>query len=179
VQVVNRFHEVYARDTLFQQDRINAIAELFAEDAVISSLKSGSVYLSGRAAIAESFLKTAASPVEVSKRIFVEPCAPSSSSSSPSFSYLLDLHRAGSAPGLGDKLKDAALLYRVQGPLITAIWGAAESERLAQDPQLSRELLLASKTWRQAGDVIRRERPLDAEASQAHYHNYDQMETWG
>jgi len=183
VQVVNRFHEVYAKDTLFQQDRINAIAELFAEDARISSLKTGSQYLAGRAAIAESFQKTAASPVEVSKRIFVEPSTASStiasSSSSTSCSYLLDLHRAGSAPGLGDKLKDAALLYRVQGPFITAIWGAADSERLAQDLQLSRELLLASRSWRLAADLIRREQPLDERASQAHYHNYDQMETWG
>lgn len=164
VQVVNRFHEVYAKDTLFQQDRITAIAELFAEDARISSLKTDSQYLAGRAAIGESFQKTAASPVEVSKRIYIEPSAASASSSSASCSYLLDLHRAGSAPGLGDKLKDAALLYRVQGSCITAIWGAA---------------LLASKSWRLAGDLIRREQPLDAQASQAHYHNYDQMETWG
>jgi hypothetical protein len=72
VQVVNRFHDVYAQDTLFQSDRLKNIAQLFTADAAICSLKTGAVYLNGREAIYDSFAKTTAAPTTISKRIYFE-----------------------------------------------------------------------------------------------------------
>jgi hypothetical protein len=72
VQVVNRFHDVYAQDTLFQSDRLKNIAQLFTADAAICSLKTGAVYLNGREAIYDSFAKTTAARTTISKRIYFE-----------------------------------------------------------------------------------------------------------
>ena len=188
IQVVNRFHDVYATDTLFAKDRIAALSDLFAATATIRSLKTDAEYLSGRESIGASFNKTMAAPVTVSKRVYIEPlddglrdASSSSSANTPStssISFVMDLHKAGTAPGLGDRAKDNVLLYRVHDAEINRIWGSADTEKLAADEDLSKEKLLCSKAWKLVSNLIRKERSLDEEKD-AHYHNYDRMETWG
>lgn len=175
VQVLNRFHEVYSRDTLFSADRVQSISELFSDSASICSLKSGAQFLTGRTAIAESFAKTSPAAVAVSKRVFVES-SPSATTSLPRASFVFDLHRKGTSPGLGDKTKDGVLLYRVVGASIEQIWGAVDNERLAVDENLTEERLFQSKVWKLAGEIMQREvQPI----GERHYHNYDHMEVWG
>jgi hypothetical protein len=173
IQVVNRFHEVYSTDTLFAKDRIASLCELLAPSSSIRSLKTDAEYLAGPAAIGESFNKTLAAPVSVSKRVYIEP-----TEEQGSVSYVVDLHRAGTAPGLGDKAKDTVLLYRVKDAEILSIWGTADSEKLAADADLSKERLLTSKAWKMVSQIISKERSSVDEAG-LHYHNYDRMEVWG
>ena len=177
IQVVNRFHEVYSTDTLFAQDRIASLCALLAPSSSIRSLKTDAEYLAGSAAIGESFNKTLAAPVAVSKRVYIEPSG-QDLAGADSVSYVMDLHRAGTAPGLGDKAKDTVLFYRVKGAEIASIWGTADSEKLAADSDLSRDRLLGSKAWKLVSQIVAKERGSLDEAG-VHYHNYDHMEVWG
>ena len=102
--------------------------------------------------------------------------------------YCLDLHRPGTAPGLGDPSKHTALLYRCRQSHFTHIWGMTDVEQLAADHELTQEQVLGSKVWRHARDIILRDyhdggsvasgKAFD-ETAHAHYHNYDKMEVWG
>lgn len=177
IQVVNRFHEVYSTDTLFAQDRITSLCALLAPSSSIRSLKTGTEYLAGPAAIGESFNKTLAAPVAVSKRVYIEPTGQDLDGTG-SVSYVMDLHRAGTAPGLGDKAKDTVLFYRVKGAEIMSIWGTVDSEKLAADSDLSKDRLLGSKAWKLVSQIVVKERGSLDEAG-VHYHNYDHMEVWG
>ncbi len=200
VQVVNRFHEVFATHTLFPSERVASIAELFLEEAVIASLKKPSnVYLKGRAAIGDSFLKTAAAPVTISKRVFLDldvlGAAQLGSPSSAGISFCFDLHRAGMAPGLGDKAKDTLLLYRCVNAQLTSVWGMVDADKLASNSDLSAAQVLTSAAWSnyvwpivardvvaedgEQGEALFDDLSDQQKARLAVFHNYDHMETWG
>jgi hypothetical protein len=126
VQVVNRFHELYAAKTTSPSTRLESLNEIFEENAVISSLKNvNNIYLSSRRAIVDSFAKTTAQEVTVSKRMFVNMdddndnaegnCTKSAESP---ITFVLDFHRACTAPGLGDQAKATILLYQVRHMLL-------------------------------------------------------------
>jgi hypothetical protein len=206
VQVINRFHEVFAHDTLFQSKRLGDIAQLFAPGAVVASLKTGAVHLTGSEAIKESFAKTTAAPVTISKRVYFErtPTAIAAGEASTGggsgnageegeevesphavathsvpVTYCLDFHRPGTAPGLGDKAKHTVLLYRCQAAHISHIYGMVDHEQLSAPEDMEKSQVLKSKVWALVRPIVLKDWEELDEKSEAHFHNYDRMEVWG
>lgn len=64
------------------------------------------------------------------------PTAGTSGSTAP-VTFCLDFHRPGTAPGLGDKNKHSALLYRCQAAHMTQVRGLCVWGRLLLHPQYS------------------------------------------
>eukprot|EP01032_Pedospumella_encystans_P012562 gene12562-14528_t len=194
VQVINRFHEVFAHDTLFPSERLNAIGQVFAPDAVIASLKSGVVHITGQVAMQESFAKTAATQPGISKRIYIEysdeesTCGASgdveagevtSNAGAPKVTFCLDFHRPATAPGLGDRSKHTVLLYRCANAVITHIWGMVDHEQLSQPEEIEKSNIMKSKVWACVKPIVTKDLLSFDESRDAHFHNYDRMEVWG
>eukprot|EP01039_Chlorochromonas_danica_P005043 gene5043-5537_t len=212
IQVVNHFHEVFASST---SQRLDEIANLFLPHASIHSLKSQAVLLNGQNAIRESFQKTKNCKVTVSKRVFIhfqphrndkdydnlvhwlvkeedDDDVNKGSNNDGSkqvrvVTYVCDLHRQGTSPGLGDRSRDTVLLYECQGALIGRIWGSVDNEHLSQEEDLTPEMFYQSKLWSQVMKIIQERRggsnsttssSLQVERD-SFYHNYDRMEVWG
>eukprot|EP01032_Pedospumella_encystans_P014208 gene14208-16335_t len=194
VQVIKRFHEVFAHDTLFPSERLNTIGQVFAPDAVIASLKSGVVYITGQVAVQESFARTAATQPGISKRIYIEYSGEESTTSTssavevgevtsntgaPKVTFCLDFHRPSTAPGLGDRSKHTVLLYRCANAVITHIWGMVDHEQLSQPEELEKGNIMKSKVWACVKPIVTKDLLNFDESRDAHFHNYDRMEVWG
>jgi hypothetical protein len=208
VQVINRFHEVFAHDTLFQSQRLGDIAQLFSPGAVIASLKTCAVHLTGVEAIKESFAKTTAAKVTISKRVYFERAAPTTldadvpvaggdgqdgedgeeveapprsagGGGGAPVTFCLDFHRPGTAPGLGDKAKHTVLLYRCQAAHISHIYGMVDHEQLSAPEDMEKSQVLKSKVWALVRPIVLRDWEKLDEEGEAHFHNYDRMEVWG
>lgn len=181
VQVINRFHEVFSNAKQSQSERLNDLAQLFAKEATISSLKTGTVYLTGQDAIKESFTKTTAAPCTISKRMYLERAAPTATASSvgSKVTFCLDFHRPGTAPGLGDKAKHSVLLYRCAGVHITHIYGMVDQEQLSAPEDMEKTQVMKSKVWGFVKAIVCKEWEDFDETLEAHFHNYDRMEVWG
>ncbi len=186
VQVLNHFHEVYSGKST---RRVEQIGELFHENAKIQSLRSDhKVYLKGREDIKTSFLKTEATNVTPSKRIYIEvpQFLSTDSASSPQLvTYACDFHRAATSPGLGDTSKDTVLLYECQDRFIVNVWGMNDADHLSQNENLTEDVVYEAKVWglveaviqQKWSEVIQREK-LNLKLV-SHFHNYDKMEVWG
>lgn len=186
VQVLNHFHEVYSGKST---RRVEQIGELFHENAKIQSLRSDhKVYLKGREDIKTSFLKTQATNVTPSKRIYIEvpQFLSTDSASSPQLvTYACDFHRAATSPGLGDTSKDTVLLYECQDRFIVNVWGMNDADHLSQNENLTEDVVYEAKVWglveaviqEKWSEVIQREK-LNLKLV-SHFHNYDKMEVWG
>lgn len=191
VQVINQFHDMYSSRS---GRRLPAIGELFAVSASICSFKSGKVFVDGKGAIENSFIRTNPAPVFAAHRVFIDPSISninksnnSSSSSSTSVedvTFCLDFHTAGKAPGLGDQTKDNVLLYRCQAATITKVWGMVDAEKLAANEELTEAAMFRSATWRKAVELIAPDfssiLPIPEDLVKiAVFHNYYKMEVWG
>ncbi len=199
VQVINRFHEVFAHETLFPSERLNAIGQVFSPEAAIASLKSGVVHITGQMAVQESFAKTTATQPSISKRIYVEYSGEEGSakdnttsaggdveagevtyhSNAPKVTFCLDFHRPATAPGLGDRSKHTVLLYRCVNAAITHIWGMVDHEQLSQPEDLEKSNIMKSKVWACVKPIVMKDLLSFDESRDAHFHNYDRMEVWG
>ena len=121
-------------------------------------------------------------------------------------SYCLDFHAPNSSPGLGDRSKDTALLYRCVGSLLTHIWGAVDPDKLSssyrkngennksemstksaiQSVKITKNIVLNSKCWNWAEMIIKNDFPLlpiyneNQTKSQEYliFHDYDNIESW-
>lgn len=147
IQVVNHFHEVFEMNMRNQSDegsrrRLTNIKQLFHDQCSIRSLRHvDKAYLTGKEAIEESFERTLPQKIVPSKRIFIESAlfsksnfdqvflvGPSSAAQAKAYdenamiSYVVDFHRAGTSPGLGDLRKDTILLYECQQQYVMNIW---------------------------------------------------------
>lgn len=190
VQVINRFHEVFSQDKLSSSQRLSQIGQVFSPGAVIASLKSGVVHITGKTGVEDSFAKTTASVPAISKRIYVEHAPDNTESAtdtftapaapiSPKITFCLDFHRPGTAPGLGDRAKHTVLLYRCASAQITHIWGMVDHEQLSQPEELEQSVIMKSKAWALAKPLVVKDIGGFDEVRDAHFHNYDRMEVWG
>jgi hypothetical protein len=170
IQVVNRLQEVFASKSKM---RLEFIMETFAADAIISSMKTGKVLVSGNAAIEDKFRQTNCMPAKCERRLYVEL-------GGGRVSFALDLHAPHSVPGLGDPSKHTALLYRCEGSRLTHVWGVVDPDALAarEDPKLDKAALLASTVWEWAREIVRKEAPEFTEQSEMHFHDYTDIELW-
>ena len=203
--------------------RLDLIGSLFIEQAAVLSMKSGKVMLSGKSAIRGSFARTLPEACRCSFRIVVnipagarrvekkgtqveeseasvqnvleEPVEVTSSDSTVSF--CLDFHAPNSSPGLGDRTKDACLLYRCENSLLTHIWGAVDADKLSSTASKSdgttakdrntvhvtRDVVLKSKCWVLSGAIIKLDYPSFSELIHDNnvlvYHDYNTIESWG
>lgn len=194
VQVVNRFLEVFegsssssscssSLDTEDNGKRCDAIAELFAKDCTVCSMKRPmKVLLAGVKDIRNSFMKTTACKCEVSYRLLVlvpNGAGPNGAGPRGTVSYCLDLHGAGTLPGLGDRRRDGALLYMCQGAVITQVWGMGDAEEgIGSKRGLSKSTVLTSKVWKLARDIIIQRFPALSDED-IHFHDYNNIQTWG
>lgn len=175
IQVLNRFHEVYAFKPKNPELRLDFIQDLFAENAIIGSLKSESIYLTGKEEIRISFKITQPTEVLVSKRIYIE-------AKELKYTWSFDLHRCGTSPGLGDPTKCTALLYMSNNALFERIWGTVDLEKLSDQSELTKDQVIGSKLWKLALKIISQFEKIerkDIKEEFLHYHNYDHMEVWG
>ena len=190
--------------------RLDAIADLFSEDSQVLSLKSGKVMLSGKSSIRSSFTRTTPDESRCSHRIVLNIPADTASSDAysnnedsngsavdaskrkGSVSFCLDFHAPFTSPGLGDRTKDTALLYRCVGSLLTHIWGAVDPDKFSTAwpgkqfnvaASASKEAVLDTKCWAWALAVVSKEFPsfpslvLDSEV--VIFHDYNTIESWG
>jgi hypothetical protein len=104
IQIVNRFLETFGDKHVTSTQRLLNIAELFDEDAVISSLKTQKQLLVGQENIRNSFVKTLPMLSECSYRLFL----PSQATLSPHMSYCLDLHEPETSPGWSSQNKEVS-----------------------------------------------------------------------
>lgn len=173
IQVVNRLLEVFEDVKSSSSKRIDNITELFSDDARISSLKSGKVFVTGTREIRESFGKTFPCLAEASKRAFVDL-------EKDQITFCFDCHGPATSPGLGDRSKDTVLLYKCAEGKIVQVWGMADSEKLGSRPSLTKEAFLASEAWKLALAIITSNSGLSTLSSEdIHFHNYSKIETWG
>jgi len=166
---------VYSDEVATQENRVSLIGELFDTAAVVATMKTGKELLVGAAAIIDSFSKTLACPAQVSKRIFIEGRGPEGANE---VSYCLDFHSPGSTPGLGDRAKDGAVLYKCQNAKIIAVWGLTDSQKIGSKSKVTKEDILASTAWKLAEKYF----PSDIDdviESHCHYHDYSNIEVWG
>lgn len=144
------------------------------------SLKNRTIYIEGRQNIGKSFVAAKPRAAAVSKRLLID--APNRDGS-VSITFCLDLHRAECSPGLGDVTKNIVLLYRCNNQHITNVWGMTDIEGLSNDKSLSLTSLIASKTWQLAVALIEEDilelNAADSTNTYVHFHNYDNMDTWG
>jgi hypothetical protein len=173
VQVVNRLIEVFQQPTGSVEKRLDLIMEVFADDAKISSLKSGKDLLVGADIIQTSFSRATACAASTSKRIFIEASAAASG-----VSYCFDLHHPGTSPGLGDRNKDAILLYKCAQGKIQQVWGMTDTEKLTSSDSDGKRRVLSSQAWNLAHAIIAADNPMFSE-EMLHYHDYEKIETWG
>lgn len=163
--------------------RIENIAELFAEDATICSMKSGNVYVQGKTKISNSFVTTKPRLATVSKRLLIDaPNILSDSTNAVTFS--IDMHRADTSPGLGDVSKNTILLYRCDKRSITNVWGMTDFDSLSTKTNLSLEAFVASNAWKVVVSIIRNDIDVDSlcfssQSAHVHFHNYDTIDVWG
>jgi hypothetical protein len=184
-----------------KEKRLDLIACLFVDSAAVLSLRNGKVMLASKSAIRESFARTSPEDCRCSYRIVVNIPENSnrtnidgSSAAVPEdISYCLDFHAPNSSPGLGDRSKDTALLYRCVGSLLTHIWGAVDPEKLSSvtassdtDPSSrsrARDVFMKSKCWAWASAMIQLDYPSFPELSQNEgvviFHDYNTVEVWG
>lgn len=197
------------------EKRLDLIACLFIDTAAVLSLRNGKVMLASKSAIRDSFARTSPEDCRCSYRIVVnipenhsrdnvdrssaaEDRTPDvegqvAVAASGDISYCLDFHAPNSSPGLGDRSKDTALLYRCVGSLLTHIWGAVDPEKLSSlaatsaadtsDRSKSRGLFMNSKCWAWACAMIQLDYPSFPELSQKEgvviFHDYNAVEVWG
>lgn len=199
-------------DLNLSEKRLDLIADLFVDSAAVLSLRNGKVMLASKSAIRDSFARTSPDDCRCSYRIVVSIPENSSranvdrSSSevhptdveegvaeSEDISYCLDFHAPNSSPGLGDRSKDTALLYRCVGSLLTHIWGAVDPEKLSSitasshagpsNHSTSRDIFMKSKCWAWASAMIQLDYPLFPELTQTDgviiFHDYNTVEVWG
>lgn len=184
VQVINRFHEVYQSS---HAHRLRDLRDLFHASISVSSLQNpDKVYLDGRDAVLIAFAKTVPMPTPVSKRIYFEA---TSKREDPNLevTFVCDLHRPGTSPGLGDSQHDTFVLYECSGAQIVRIWGGNDASGCVQDEDLSMEGLLTKgqKNWQRVKNIVSKsvvfvdKGQSSWETTFCHYHNYDRMEVWG
>lgn len=164
--------------------RLDNIAELFAEDANINSLKNKNTYLQGRDKIRQSFQATKPRAAAVAKRVLINAPNKEASDASPSFTFCIDMHRAQCSPGLGDVSKNSILLYRCDNKHIANVWGMTDTEGLAVDKELTLTNFLNSAAWRLVSAILESDVDLSildatTEPASLHFHNYDAMDIWG
>jgi hypothetical protein len=195
------------------EKRLDLIACLFVDSAAVLSLRNGKVMLASKSAIRESFARTSPEDCRCSYRIVVDipensnrtnidgssavelhpPDVEGRLAVPEDISYCLDFHAPNSSPGLGDRSKDTALLYRCVGSLLTHIWGAVDPEKLSSvtassdtDPSSrsrARDIFMKSKCWAWASAMIQLDYPSFPELSQNEgvviFHDYNTVEVWG
>jgi len=103
VQLVNHFLECFESAT--GDRRLDKLMECFAENVVISSLKSGKTLIDGKAALSRSFANVEGHDCSSIFRVFLEKAA-------SNVTFVVDVHEAGKLPGLGVPDKDGVLMYR-------------------------------------------------------------------
>jgi hypothetical protein len=184
-----------------KEKRLDLIACLFVDRAAVLSLRNGKVMLASKSAIRESFARTSPEDCRCSYRIVVNipensnrtNIDGSSAAVHEDISYCLDFHAPNSSPGLGDRSKDTALLYRCVGSFLTHIWGAVDPEKLSSvtassdtDPSSrsrARDVFMKSKCWAWASAMIQLDYPSFPELSQNEgvviFHDYNTVEVWG
>jgi hypothetical protein len=197
--------------------RLDLIAQLFSESAAVLSLKSGKEMLSGKKAIRNSFARTLPEEAKCCYRIVVNvkpegndekegkeeiEAEKGNEDKEGTVSYCLDFHAPKTSPGLGDRTKDTALLYRCQNQLLTHIWGAVDPDKLSSNPnpnqkssgnsnnpnsnsvEMSIVTILKSKCWGWAELLIRKDFPLfsnsvDGDDNDLIFQDYNNIESWG
>jgi len=167
IQVVNRLLEVFAKDSKF---RLDELEEVFAQDAVICSLKSGKVILSGREKIRASFSTTLPHSCNCARRIFIN-CQNGAS-------FCFDLHPTGESPGLGDPKKETFLLYRCCKSVITNVWGGVDKYNMSTKSHLTLSEITGSDIWPLVTQIIRNDDP-DMKEEILIFHDYTDIEVWG
>jgi hypothetical protein len=174
----------------------------------VLSLKSGKVMLSGKSSIRSSFTRTSPEESRCSHRVVLNIPQDTVSSdayasneggsdstvgaSNRSVSYCLDFHPPFTSPGLGDRTKDTALLYRCVGSLLTHIWGAVDPDKFSSTwskqstsatVSASKEAVLETKCWTWAAAVVSKEFPsfplLVEDSEVVIFHDYNTIESWG
>ena len=210
-QLANRFLEVFSglglnltkrSNTEDEEEesgnrRLDAIADLLSENSQVLSLKSGKVMLSGKSSIRSSFTRTSPEESRCSHRVVlnipqdtVSSDTYSISENAPkgSVSYCLDFHAPFTSPGLGDRTKDTALLYRCVGSLLTHIWGAVDPDKFStawsvKQSTFSKEAVLDTKCWAWATAMVSKEFPsftdLVTDSEVVIFHDYNTIESWG
>eukprot|EP01035_Chromulina_nebulosa_P019283 gene19283-25142_t len=173
IQIVNRFLEVYSNNKISSTNRLNEIMELFDKTCVIYSLKTSKVLLNNIETIKQSFSNTKPTSCIVSKRVFIE------SQFEKSITYSLDFHIPGNTPGLGDPAKDTILLYKCIRNKIVNIWGYVDSLKMASNKALTKRNVLESKVWPLVKGIVSNDFQLLDEDNCCHFHDYDDIETWG
>jgi hypothetical protein len=154
---------------------------MFADNAVVASLKTGQVYLTGKEAIQNSYTKTTGTGEGKTAsvcRLFV----PEDHATKTKVSFVVDFHRAGTSPGLGDPTKDIALLYRCENNQITNVWGSVDPNKLASNNvSVKAEMLLQGTAFTWVLPLIRKDMPgfEPVEGKNCHFHDYSNVETWG
>ena len=122
-------------------------------------------------------------------------------------SYCLDFYGPNMSPGLGDRKKDTALLYRCVGSLLTHIWGAVDPDKLSssftenevknsqivngknttiQMKKITKNIVLNSKCWNWAEIIIKNDFPSLPVCSENNsnnsehliFHDYNNIESW-
>lgn len=205
-------------DVSLSETRLDLIACLFVENAAVLSLRNGKVMLASKGAIRDSFARTSSEECRCSYRIVIDIPKNTTRGSAdvPStvgeggdtevealevkledISYCLDFHAPNSSPGLGDRSKDTALLYRCVGSLLTHIWGAVDPEKLSSTAESSnsssnsdtqarvksKDAFMKSKCWTWACAMIQLDYPSFPEFSQKEgviiFHDYNAVEVWG
>ena len=122
-------------------------------------------------------------------------------------SYCLDFYGPNMSPGLGDRKKDTALLYRCVGSLLTHIWGAVDPDKLSSSftenevknsqivnstnstrhmKKITKNIVLNSKCWSWAEIIIKNDFPSLPVCSENNsnnsehliFHDYNNIESW-
>ena len=181
IQIVNHFLEVFDSTS---SRRIEDIAEIFADDGWIGSLKSNKQYMKGREAIAASFNRTkgGGGTTGCFARVYVPPLPSdgAGNGNSPSVSFVLDFHKPGTSPGLGDPNKNGVLLYRCTSKHITHVWGGVDTSNVSSTTPLLLSTVTMAAAWDWATSIIRLDLPLFGEnPSDFYFHDYSSIETWG
>jgi hypothetical protein len=213
IQIVNRFLELFGYDLQahksmigltkkegikvepseyeVKQARLDLLEKSFTENAIVASMKTNKVLLSGHAAIRSSFGSTRPLKAECTRRLFIPDDKGQSSHNLPSdeevVSYCLDLHIPNSSPGLGDPTKDVALLYECVSnkhsnpdsnpPAIRYVWGAIDPDKLASKDILTKDMLYESKVWQWCKSILYEKIP-NFDECETHFHDYTSIETW-
>ena len=168
IQVVNRLLEVFEKASKF---RLDELEEVFSQDAVIFSLKTGKEILSGREKIRASFSATSPHGCACSRRVFIECCN--------GVSYCFDLHPIGASPGLGDPKKETFLLYRCHKSVITGVWGGVDRANMSTKPALNlAEIIDNADIWPLVVRLIQNDDP-DIKPESFVFHDYPNIEVWG
>ena len=168
-QVCERFLEAFSSAS---KRRLDMIEEVFSENAVVKSLKTGKELLNGKESIRKSFENVSPHPAEASKRVFVE-C------SNGNISYCYDFYKIGDSPGFGDPTKEAVLLYRVENSVLTNVWGSVDKLEMASNRSLSLQVVCQSDLWSKSVlPLILQDEPLFS-IEMCHFNDYSNIETIG